>query len=125
VLHVDRWFRRKHATFFRLSNRIVQVRLLLFFLPLNHLHLQFIISFFFLVLLSEQVNFTDESKVILSSDGKMVTYVDKQGEVHVQTLEAIVLNPNPSIINRLKYTRDILGDLLRTKESRSSSSNDF
>lgn len=95
VLHVDRWFRRKHASFFRLSNRIVQV------------------------------NFTDESKVILSSDGKMVTYVDKQGEVHVQTLEAIVLNPNPSIINRLKYTRDILGDLLRTKESRSSSSNDF
>jgi hypothetical protein len=30
VLHVDRWFRRKHATFFRLSNRIVQVRRLLF-----------------------------------------------------------------------------------------------
>jgi uncharacterized protein (UPF0303 family) len=25
ALHVDRWFRRKHATFFRLSNRIVQV----------------------------------------------------------------------------------------------------
>jgi hypothetical protein len=55
----------------------------------------------------------------------MVTYVDKQGEVHVQTLESIVLNPNPSIINRLKYTRDTLGELLRAKESRSSSSNDF
>jgi len=25
VLYVDAWFHRKHATFFRLSNRIVQV----------------------------------------------------------------------------------------------------
>ena len=44
VLHVDRWFRRKHATFFRLSNRIVQVRLLLFLL-FHYANLHHLISF--------------------------------------------------------------------------------
>jgi hypothetical protein len=43
VLHVDRWFRRKHATFFRLSNRIVQVRRLLLFSSFFHYAIIFII----------------------------------------------------------------------------------
>lgn len=56
-----------------------------------------------------QVSFPDDSKVILSSDAKVVTYVDKNGGVYVNTLEVIVQNPDPSIVTRLKYTRDILG----------------
>lgn len=103
VLHVDKFFRTKRAIVFRLSNRIVQVRIIReHSWPLTHP-------------IVEQVSFPDDSKVILSCDAKVVTYVDKHANVFVSPLASIVQspNPNPSIVTRLKYTRDILGLILK------------
>jgi polo-like kinase 1 len=62
-----------------------------------------------------QVNFTDETKVVLSSEGRMVTYIDKQGGVSVHKLDEIFANS--SLLNRIKYTRDILSGLIQRKTS--------
>lgn len=50
VVYVKKWVRTKHAVMFRLSNKIVQV------------------------------NFQDHTEIILSSETRMVTYVNKKGE---------------------------------------------
>jgi polo-like kinase 1 len=62
-----------------------------------------------------QVNFTDETKVVLSSEGRMVTYIDKQGGVSVHKLDEVFANS--SLLNRIKYTRDILSGLIQRKTS--------
>jgi polo-like kinase 1 len=50
VVYVKKWMRTRHAIMFRLSNKIVQV------------------------------NFQDHTEIILSSESKVVTYVNKKGE---------------------------------------------
>eukprot|EP00828_Plagiopyla_frontata_P033506 TRINITY_DN4350_c0_g1_i6.p2 TRINITY_DN4350_c0_g1~~TRINITY_DN4350_c0_g1_i6.p2 ORF type:complete len:127 (+),score=20.32 TRINITY_DN4350_c0_g1_i6:160-540(+) len=50
LVYLKKWMKTKHAIMFRLSNKIVQV------------------------------NFTDRTEVILSSELKMLTYVNKKGE---------------------------------------------
>jgi len=50
VVYVKKWVRTRHAVMFRLSNKIVQV------------------------------NFQDHTEIILSSETRMVTYVNKKGE---------------------------------------------
>ena len=49
-IYVKKWMRTKHAIMFRLSNKIVQV------------------------------NFQDSTEIILSSETRTVTYVNKRGE---------------------------------------------
>ena len=49
-VYVKKWMKTKHAIMFRLSNKIVQV------------------------------NFTDKSEIILSSEQKLVTYIDLKGQ---------------------------------------------
>lgn len=48
-VYVKKWMKTKHAIMFRLSNKIVQV------------------------------NFTDKSEIILSSEQKLVTYINLRG----------------------------------------------
>ena len=48
--YVKKWMKTKHAIMFRLSNKIVQV------------------------------NFTDRTEIILSSEQKLVTYINLKGE---------------------------------------------
>jgi polo-like kinase 1 len=48
--YVKKWMKTKHAIMFRLSNKIVQV------------------------------NFTDKTEIILSSEQKLVTYINLKGE---------------------------------------------
>lgn len=48
-VYVKKWMKTKHAIMFRLSNKIVQV------------------------------NFTDKSEIILSSEQKLVTYINLKG----------------------------------------------
>ena len=49
IVYVKKWMRTKYAVMFRLSNKLVQV------------------------------NFQDHTEIILSSETKMVTYVNKKG----------------------------------------------
>ncbi len=56
-----------------------------------------------------EVNFFDHTKVMLSQEAQVVTYVNKQREKTCQVLSCISEEPNNmELINRLKYTRDIL-----------------
>ncbi len=50
IVYVKKWMRTKHAIMFRLSNKIVQV------------------------------SFQDHTEILLNSESRLVTYVNKKGE---------------------------------------------
>ncbi|CAI2361085.1 unnamed protein product [Moneuplotes crassus] len=82
IVYVKKWVRTKHAVMFRLSNKIVQV------------------------------NFQDHTEIILSSETRMVTYVNKKGERNSYHLSQAVDCGNFEMSKRLKYTKDILTHML-------------
>ncbi len=55
-VYVKKWMRTRHAIMFRLSNKIVQV------------------------------NFQDHTEILLNSDNRLVTYVNKKGERSIMPL---------------------------------------
>jgi polo-like kinase 1 len=74
--------RTRHAIMFRLSNKIVQV------------------------------NFQDSTEIILSSESRVVTYVNKRGERNSYPLTTALESTNSEMTKRLKYTKDILTHML-------------
>jgi polo-like kinase 1 len=81
-VYVKKWMRTRHAIMFRLSNKIVQV------------------------------NFQDHTEIILSSESRMVTYVNKKGERSTYPLSSALESSNAEMSKRLKYTKDILTHML-------------
>eukprot|EP00605_Chrysophyceae_sp_TOSAG23-4_P002605 GSChrysophyteH1.ASY1.ANO1.2876.1 assembled CDS len=79
---LKKWVRTRHAILFRLSNRIVQVV------------------------------FFDRSEVLLSSEARVVTYVNKQGMREDHSLEEVLHAGRTDIAKRLKYTKDIMYRLI-------------
>jgi polo-like kinase 1 len=82
VVYVKKWMKTRHAIMFRLSNKIVQV------------------------------DFTDKTEIILSSEQKMVTYVNKKGERSEYPLSNALDSSNSEMAKRLKYTKEILTHML-------------
>ena len=74
--------RTRHAIMFRLSNKIVQV------------------------------NFQDHTEILLNSDNRLVTYVNKKGERSIMPLSQALDSNNAEMTKRLKYTKDILTHML-------------
>ena len=87
TVYVKKWMKTKHAIMFRLSNKIVQV------------------------------NFTDKTEIILSSENKMVTYVNKKGERSNYPLANALESSNTEMAKRLKYTKEILTHMLNTNQA--------
>jgi len=85
--YVKKWTRNKHAIMFQMSNKIVQVV------------------------------FFDKTEAILSSKSHMVTYIDKQSRVCSYPLSNVLDVPSPELAKRLRYTKDILVNLLGTRTS--------
>ena len=83
-VYVKKWMRTRHAIMFRLSNKIVQV------------------------------NFQDSTEIILSSESRIVTYVNKRGERNSYPLSSALESSNSEMTKRLKYTKDILTTMLNT-----------
>ena len=81
-VYVKKWMRTKHAIMFRLSNRIVQVC------------------------------FQDHTEIILSSESRIVTYVNKKAERLTYPLGSALESNNTEMTKRLKYTKDILTHML-------------
>ncbi|CAK65757.1 unnamed protein product (macronuclear) [Paramecium tetraurelia] len=81
-VYVKKWMKTRHAIMFRLSNKIVQV------------------------------NFTDKTEIILSSENKLVTYVNKLGERSHYPLATALDSQNQEMAKRLKYTKEILTHML-------------
>jgi len=86
AIYVKKWMRTRHAIMFRLSNRIVQV------------------------------SFQDKTEIILSSESREVTYVNKKGERLSYPLTAALDSANEEMKKRLKYTKDILTHMLNANQ---------
>jgi len=85
-IYVKKWLKTKHAVMFRLSNKVVQV------------------------------TFQDETEIILSSESKVITYVNKKGERLNYHLNTALESNNTEMIKRLKYTREILTRMLKQNQ---------
>ena len=59
-----------------------------------------------------QVNFLDHTEIILSSESRVVTYVNKKRERQTYPLTTAMESSNQEMSKRLKYTKDILTHLL-------------
>lgn len=86
-IYVKKWMRTKHAIMFRLSNKIVQV------------------------------SFQDHTEVILCSENKEVTYVNKKGERMTYPLATALESKDTEMAKRLKYAKDILTHMLSTTKN--------
>ena len=87
TVYVKKWMKTKHAIMFRLSNKIVQV------------------------------NFTDKTEIILSSELKMVTYVNKKSERSNYPLATALESSNTEMAKRLRYTKEILTHMLNNNNN--------
>jgi polo-like kinase 1 len=87
LVYVKKWMKTRHAIMFRLSNKIVQV------------------------------NFTDKTEILLSSENKMVTYVNKKGERSNYPLATALESTNTEMAKRLKYTKEILTHMLNQNQN--------
>lgn len=87
VVYVKKWMRTRHAIMFRLSNKVVQV------------------------------NFQDHTEIMLSSETKVVTYVNKKGERSTYPLSSAMESANLEMVKRLKYTKDILTHMLNANSN--------
>lgn len=81
-LFLKKWVRTKHAILFRLSNKTVQVV------------------------------FYDHTEILLSSEGRIVTYVDKKRGRTTYYLEDVLMNEQNDVKKRLKYAEGILHQLI-------------
>lgn len=82
MVFVKKWVHAKHALLFRLSNRTVQV------------------------------NFFDGTSVTVASDVPMVAFVDKTGRRSFHELATVRESGRHDIERRLKYTKEILQQLI-------------
>jgi polo-like kinase 1 len=81
-IYVKKWMKTPHAILFRLSNKVVQVV------------------------------FHDETEIILSSESRVVTYVNKKHERINYPLSSALESENYEMVKRLKYTKEILTKML-------------
>ena len=82
LIYVKKWMRTRHAIMFRLSNKVVQVA------------------------------FQDRTEVILNSETREVTYLNKKGERKTYPLASALETSDPEMSKRLKYAKDILTHML-------------
>jgi polo-like kinase 1 len=82
MVFVKKWVRTRHAILFRLSNKTVHVV------------------------------FFDRSEVMLSSEDRVITYVNKQGSRQEFMLEDVMANGPLEVNKRLRYTKDIMYKLI-------------
>jgi len=78
LIYVKSWTKTKHAAMFRLSNSLIQVE------------------------------FTDQTQILLNSRLQMVYYKNKKGEYSQHKLASALDADYPEMVKRLKYTKQIL-----------------
>ncbi|KAJ0395099.1 hypothetical protein ATCC90586_001496 [Pythium insidiosum] len=84
MVYVRKWLKTKHAVLFCLSND------------------------------SFQFNFYDSSRLVMSSDARVVTYMDKDGKLGVYSTSVAILTREPSdLTKRLRYARDMFEQIIR------------
>jgi len=86
TVYVKKWIKTRNATMFRLSNKVVQM------------------------------NFADKTELILNSDNKLVTFVNKKGERSNYPMTNALESGNSEMAKRLKYTKEILSTMLNGQQ---------
>ncbi|CAG8687985.1 31675_t:CDS:10, partial [Racocetra persica] len=86
---LTKYKRTPHAVLFRLSNRLVQV------------------------------NFFDHEKIILSEEGRVITYIDEARGINTHTISEILKGDHATEKNRLKYVKDVLKKLVEAAHKNS------
>ena len=84
-VYLKKWMKTKHASLFRLSNKLIQVC------------------------------FIDQTEIHLSSETKLATYVNKKGERLTFHLANAFDSNNIEMIKRLRYTKQILMHMLTAR----------
>lgn len=87
-VYVKKWIKTKHAVMFRLSNKIVQVK------------------------------FKDHTEIILSSETRLVTFINKKLERIVYKLSNALESDNVEMTKRLKYTKELLATMLNNNRDK-------
>ncbi len=82
MIYMKKWIKTKHAMLFRLSNDTVQVQ------------------------------FNDETQVLISSEGNLVTFIDKEKNRTLHSISDIANNQQADVSKRLKYAKEILSQLI-------------
>eukprot|EP00985_Skeletonema_marinoi_P018590 scaffold10417_cov137-Skeletonema_marinoi.AAC.14 len=82
MVYMKKWIKTKHAMLFRLSNDTVQVQ------------------------------FNDETQVLISSEGNLITFVDKEKNRTLHSISDIANNQQTDVSKRLKYAKEILSQLI-------------
>ena len=82
MVYLKKWVKTRHAILFRLSNKTVQVC------------------------------FFDQTELMLSHHARVVSYTDKQGKRTTHNLQQVMNSSRADITKRLKYTKDILHQLI-------------
>jgi polo-like kinase 1 len=85
--YIKKWMRSTHAVIFRMSNKIVQVC------------------------------FTDHTELLLCSDSRQVTYVNKKAEISLHPLSSAMESSNAEMSKRLRYTKEVLASMLNPATS--------
>jgi polo-like kinase 1 len=133
--YVKKWLKTRHAIIFRLSNKVIQVRggniihnlTTLRTLSLEHFQLydvcggktEWCVCVTCFGSVGLQVDFNDETEIVLSSEMQSVTYVNKSRESTTHWLSQ--LPQDVELLKRLKYTKDILLQLIGGSGSGNSS----
>jgi len=67
-----------------------------------------------------QVNFQDHTEILLNSENRYVTYVNKKGERQTMPLNLALDSNNAEMTKRLKYTKDILTHMLNNNQQQTN-----
>lgn len=86
MVFMKKWIKTKHAMLFRLSNGTVQVL------------------------------FYDSTEVLISSEGRLITYVDKDKNRFILSVAEIANKQNSDCQRRLKYSKEILSQLISSSK---------
>jgi polo-like kinase 1 len=86
-VYLKKWLRTNCATIFRLSNKICQII------------------------------FNDQTQILICSETKEVTYLNKLHEEETEFLVNAMESKNLEMVKRLEYTKEILNYLLKRKKS--------
>jgi len=60
----------------------------------------------------------DKTEIIISSENKILTYINKKQEKQQFALETAVQSDNTEMTKRLKYTKEILAHMLRSNSNK-------
>ncbi|OWY94458.1 PLK/PLK-Unclassified protein kinase [Phytophthora megakarya] len=87
MVFVKKWVKTRHAVLFQLSNGTIQF------------------------------NFFDKSKLMLSANARVATYLNRDGDLTIySSSSAILTSERPDLAKRLRYAKDMLQQMVRTAD---------